>query len=179
MGIRVLVAYGSRLGSTREIAERIAATMVERGLTASAQPAGPQLDLSAWGAFVVGSGVYGGEWAREATDLVHSNAAALAGRPVWLFSSGPVGKLAVSHDPIDPKGIAELRAMVRARGHRVFAGALDRSNPAIESLGFAERFVTKTLIPEGDYRDWPAIEAWAGSIASELSSAAVGALAPL
>lgn len=172
--MRVLVVYGSRLGSTREIAERIAATIRSEGLTATAAPAGDEADVAGWDAVVVGSGVYGGEWAREARDFVQRNADALRVRPVWLFSSGPVGNLAVSHEPIDPTGVAGLQRAVRARGHRVFAGALDRANPAIGDLPFVERLVTRTLIPAGDYRDWAAIEDWARGIARELAASPVG-----
>jgi hypothetical protein len=38
-------------------------------------------------------------------------------------------------------------------------------------LGFAERLIAKTMVPEGDYRDWKAIEDWAANIARELGRA--------
>lgn len=47
---------------------------------------------------------------------------------------------------------------------RIFFGALDHSH-----LSFAERMMAKAVrAPEGDFRDWKAIEAWAASIAQEL-----------
>jgi menaquinone-dependent protoporphyrinogen oxidase len=56
--------------------------------------------------------------------------------------------------------------VVRARGHRVFAGRLERA-----SLGFAERAAAKAVhAPEGDCRDWDAIDAFAGEVASELTA---------
>jgi hypothetical protein len=43
----------------------------------------------------------------------------------------------------------------------------DRSRLDPSRLGFAERIIAKRL-PEGDWRDWPAIEAWAVGIAQKL-----------
>jgi menaquinone-dependent protoporphyrinogen oxidase len=49
----------------------------------------------------------------------------------------------------------------------VFFGAWDRSRLDRSKLGFAERIIAKRL-PEGDWRDWPAIDAWAAGIARRL-----------
>jgi menaquinone-dependent protoporphyrinogen oxidase len=60
--------------------------------------------------------------------------------------------------------VAELLDRTRAREHRVFAGKLDK-----HALGFAEKAVVLALrAPVGDFRDWAAIEAWAGTIADTL-----------
>ncbi len=90
----------------------------------------------------------------------------LVHRPVWLFSSGPVGDLATRHAPVEPKEVATLRSMINPREHRVFGGALDRAAVDRSTLGFAERLIAKTMVPEGDYRDWKAIEDWAARIAA-------------
>jgi menaquinone-dependent protoporphyrinogen oxidase len=167
--MRVLVVYGSRLGATRGIAERIAARLREDRLDISLEPASAVPAFTDADAFVIGSGVYGGHWVKEAADYVRRNRAVLVHRPVWLFSSGPVGDVATRHQPVEPKEVAALRAMVNPREHRIFFGALDRSMVDSSVLGFAERLVAKTMVPEGDYRDWKAIDAWAASIARELA----------
>jgi menaquinone-dependent protoporphyrinogen oxidase len=56
----------------------------------------------------------------------------------------------------------------------VFFGVLD---PGMLSL--AERSVRKlpaarAMLPEGDFRDWAAIQAWAGAIAEDLQAAPTG-----
>ena len=169
--MRVLVIYGSRLGATRGIAECIATRLRDDRLDVTVQPASEAVAFTDAEAFVIGSGVYGGHWVKEAADYVRQNRAVLVHRPVWLFSSGPVGDLATRHAPVEPKEMAGLRAMVNPREHRIFFGALDRGMVDGSSLGFAERLIAKTMVPEGDYRDWKAIEDWAANIARELGRA--------
>ncbi len=165
----VLVAYASRLGSTKAIAERIAARLATDGLETTVRPAGDVSDPLPYDAFVIGSAVYAGHWLKEASGFVRDNEAALAARPVWLFSSGPVGRSAMKVAPVRPAEVAGLWSATDARGHRVFAGALDRETLDGSELGFAEKFVAKRFVPEGDFRDWPAIDAWADMIARELT----------
>ena len=86
----VLVTYASRYGSTAEIAERIAVTLIEEGVDARAQQITQVRDLAGIDAFVIGSAVYFGSWLKPATTFVERNREVLAGKPVWLFSSGPL-----------------------------------------------------------------------------------------
>src|SRR6266536_2861184 len=94
----------------------------------------------------------------------------MAGRPVWLFSSGPVGdpsgKLAKSmnQDPVDLPAMLEA---THARDHRIFAGKLDRKHLSLPQR--AALLVFRGL--EGDFRDWAQIRQWADSIAAELTLA--------
>jgi menaquinone-dependent protoporphyrinogen oxidase len=95
---------------------------------------------------------------------------------VWLFSSGPLGTDLVDENGRDifevtrPKEFDELQTMVHPRGEQIFFGAWDGDAPPI---GFGERFLklmpaSKATMPTGDFRDWPAIDAWAAEIAAEL-----------
>ena len=59
MAMKVLVVYGSRLGATRGIAERIAARLEASGLDTALQAAEQIAELPACDAFVIGSGIYG------------------------------------------------------------------------------------------------------------------------
>lgn len=170
----VLVAYSSRLGSTRGIAARIAERLQTHGLDVSARPIGSVGELTPYDAFVVGSAVYGGHWLKEASGFVRQHAAALSSRPVWLFSSGPVGRQAVKAAPVTPAEVGELEATTHAREHRTFAGALDRQTIHGADLGVAERFIAKRFVPEGDFRDWPEIDGWADEIARHLVATGAG-----
>ena len=93
--------------------------------------------------------------------------------PVWLFSSGPVGDRATQSVPIEAVDIARMAARIHARGHTVFLGALDRSRIDGSDLGAFERLVARSFIPQGDWRDWEAIEAWAHAVAEELAGGPV------
>ena len=55
MTARVLVAYASKMGSTAEIAESIAATLRAAGLDATAQSVRVVTDLTAFDAVILGS----------------------------------------------------------------------------------------------------------------------------
>ena len=82
--------------------------------------------------------------------------------PVWLFSSGPIGHEPTPED--EPVDVADLVAATGAREHRVFAGQVDRSR-----LGLGEKVIlTAVRAPEGDFRPWDDIRAWAGEIAAAL-----------
>ena len=87
----VLVTYASKHGSTQGIAERIAEKLRLLGKEVEAQPVEVIEDLGSYEAFVVGSAIYYGSWLREATEWVHRHQSVLAERPVWLFSSCPLG----------------------------------------------------------------------------------------
>lgn len=110
-----------------------------------------------------------GDWLAAAKDLVARSRDALAGRPVWLFSSGPVGdpsrKLVQSMGK-DPADLAAIQAATHARGHRMFAGKLD---PKVLSL--VQR-ASLLIFPwlKGDFRDWAEIRQWADSIAAQFAA---------
>lgn len=175
--MRVLVAYASRHGATQGIAERIAVTLERNDLPVVFKPFHAVGDLDRFDAFVLGSSVYMGAWERHASNFVRTHAAALALRPVWLFSSGPIGTETMDkqgRDVLDaarPKEFAEFTGLIKPRDERVFFGAYD---PTRKDATFMERIVSKMpairdAMPIGDYRDWPAIEAWAEGIARTLA----------
>ncbi|MGY1643818.1 flavodoxin domain-containing protein [Geodermatophilus sp. SYSU D00703] len=175
---RVLVTAASRYGSTHEIAAALARALPEgasaagTALTATWIPAENRPDPSAYDAVVLGSAVYAGSWLPAARDLATAHATALRNRPLWLFSSGPIGDPPFPSD--EPDTADTLRRMLGPRGHRVFPGRLERSR-----LTFAERaMVTAMRAPLGDFRDWPAVAAWAGEIAVEVAAPTTSASSP-
>lgn len=85
---RVLVAYGSRRGSTAEIARWIGDVLHGLGLEAEVAEAATVRDVTAYDAVVLGGALYAGRWHKDARRFARRHATALSGRPVWLFSSG-------------------------------------------------------------------------------------------
>jgi menaquinone-dependent protoporphyrinogen oxidase len=173
--MRVLVAYASRHGATAGIAERVAAGLRDAGMVAEARPVAQVSDVEAYDAFVIGAAAYMFHWLKEATRFVKRHRAVLRERPVWLFSSGPLGTDAVDEQGRDvleatrPREFDELHDLVDPRGERVFFGAWDPDAPPV---GLGERLLrhlpASDAMPAGDFRDWPAIDAWAAEIAGEL-----------
>ena len=162
MIVRVVVA--SKHGATREIADAIAEELSGAGHDASVHDASDPGSLEDAGAVVLGSGVYAGNWIKDAREILEGQAQVLSQRPTWLFSSGPVGD-PPKPEEAEPVGLAEAVERTGARGHEIFAGRIDH-----EALSLPERMLVRALkVPEGDYRDWDAIRAWARSIATELS----------
>ena len=162
----VLVAYASKHGSTEGIAQAIADRLRELGEPVEMGSVGEIRGLEDFRAVVLGSAVYAGSWMKEAVDFVHRFAEPLAERPVWLFSSGPLGT-DVEDEEEQPRQLGEMGAIIGPIDHRMFFGALDRN-----ALGFGERMMVKAVkAPEGDFRDWDAIRDWADGIARELGFA--------
>lgn len=167
---RVLVAVASRHGATREIAAALARDLTGNraatglDLEAVVVPVEHRPDPHRYAAVVLGSAVYGGSWLPVARNFATGAAAALRTRPLWLFSSGPIGQ--PPFPEAEPYDIATFTAMLHPRGSRVLPGRLE---PAL--LTFGERaVVTAMRAPAGDARDWAEVAAWADEIAGSLSA---------
>jgi menaquinone-dependent protoporphyrinogen oxidase len=163
--MRVLITYATRHGSTTGIAEALGAEMVNAGLDVDVRPMAEVDRLGDYQAVVLGSAVYVGRWLPEAVSFIEERAVTLAERPVWLFSSGPVGE--PEPKPAgDPEGVAELVDLISARDHRVFAGKIDRAE-----LSFGEKVIVSVVrAPEGDFRDFSAIATYAREIVAEVAA---------
>jgi len=89
--MKVLVGYATRHGATAGIAERIGDRLRAAGLEADVAPVGTVRYPAPYDAFVIGAAAYMSHWLTEATTFVERHRELLASRPVWLFSSGPLG----------------------------------------------------------------------------------------
>jgi menaquinone-dependent protoporphyrinogen oxidase len=159
MMMRVLVTAASKHGATTEIADAIGRVLADAGLDPTVLPPEQVEQVEDYDAIVLGSAIYMGRWLEPARLLVDRKAEALAEKPVWLFSCGPLG------DPPKPTeesvDIEDIHKTTLARTHRIFPGRLEKRR-----LGFAEKAVVTALrAPEGDFRPWDEIEAWARGIA--------------
>ena len=164
---KVLVAYGTKYGATAEIAEKIGEVLRQEGLEADVVRADRAGDLSSYRAVVLGSAVYIGRWRKEAAKFLEDKEAALAEKPVWLFSSGPTDE----GDPVElmqgwrfPGKLQPIADRIGARDMAIFHGVADP-----DKMNFIERWMLKNVgASTGDFRDWEAITSWAKAIAEEL-----------
>ena len=157
------VAYATKHGSTREVAEEIGRVLRQRGLDTDVAEARLVRDLAPYGAVVLGSALYAAHWQRDANRFVARHLAALQARPVWLFSTGPLDRSADAGLLPAPPSVAITTDPIGARAHRVFGGRLLADTPGLDPQVLATH-------PVGDFRDWAAIRAWALGIAAALAA---------
>jgi len=167
MSDRILVAYATRYGSTREVAEGIAATLRDGGAAVDVQSAERVRDLDGYRAVVVGAPLYMFNWLREARGFIARHRAALEKVPVAVFALGP------TEDKV--KDWEETRGQL----DKVLAGFPWLKPVAVELFGgkfdptrltFPYNLIPALKkMPVSDIRDWGAIRGWAGSVAKALA----------
>ena len=162
---RILVAYASKMGSTREIAERIGGDLSEAGFDVLVRSCADSPPVGEFSAVVIGSAIYMRRWLREATGYLKRQAPDLGSRPTYLFQSGPCGERQADSVVATPHVVRRIAREIGASDPVTFSGRLDRS----KATGPVSRWVASGSMA-GDFRDWTAISAWAGSIAADLNN---------
>jgi menaquinone-dependent protoporphyrinogen oxidase len=148
----ILVAYASKDGATGQIAEPIAQGPRAAGQPADARAVQQAGDLAGYQGPLIGSAPDSTRWLRDATAFVRRSRDLLAQRPLWLFSSGPLGAQDTDAKAVDltaelePTEIREFQAAIHPPEHRVFFGALDPGGLA-ECSG-PKRLATEAVLPK-------------------------------
>jgi len=163
MNNKILVAYASKCGSTAQVAEAIGKTLSEKGLAADVKPLDLVNGLDGYNGVVLGSAIRYGSWLPAAASFVKNNADALKQKPLAYFT---VGSTLFDDTPENRAAVATYTAPQKALVPPVsaadFAGVFDP-----KKVSFAERLLARAVkTPEGDFRNWDAIRAWAASLVS-------------
>ena len=164
---RVLVAYATRMGSTVGVAEAIGQELCAAGASAEVRPLRGELDPSGYRAVVLGSAIRMGAVLPELTDFLEKRQAELARVPTAVFvvcmtlaedTTANRAKVRAYLDPVR----AKLNPV--AEGH--FAGRMEYAK-----LPFFARMMIKYMVrpPEGDFRNWSAIQAWPSTLPSSFT----------
>lgn len=161
---KILVAYASTHGSTQEVAERVAATLSERGLKVDLQPARSVRSLEGYSAVVLGAPLYMFHWHKDAFRFLSRHRTVLLRRRVAVFAGGPFGK-----------GDEAEWEEIRKQLNKELAKVAWLSPVAVEVVGgkfdpTKLRFPYNLIpalkqVPANDLRDWDAIRAWANNLA--------------
>jgi menaquinone-dependent protoporphyrinogen oxidase len=155
----LLVVSASKHGSTAEIAQAIGAEVAKHGVEVTVADIDDLPLLIDFDGYVLGSAVYAGHWVAELRRFVEVHHHLLSARPLWLFSSGPLGDSSIPAE--EPAEVADFARSLGALDHRVFEGRLQH-----EALNLAERAVIRYMhAPYGDFRHWDEIHDWARGIA--------------
>lgn len=147
---RVLVAYASKRGSTREVADAVAATLREHGCEVDLEPAAKVKDAEAYDGVVLGGALYRGGWHRGARRFLRRHRRRLARVPTAVLALGP------------RRDGAEAFERSRRQLERALAKVPDVEPVATAVFGGVDR-------ERGiDFRDWDAIRTWAESFGARL-----------
>ena len=150
---RVLVAHASKYGSVEEVARYVAAILRDRGVVCTVVPAREAEHVVDYDLVVLGAGLYMGRLHREARRFLKRHHADLADVPFAVFAMGPLSSEPEEKEKVRPQldraleRFPEVTPCVR----EIFGGVID---PETMSFPFSH-------MPEGDYRDWDEIRAFA------------------
>jgi menaquinone-dependent protoporphyrinogen oxidase len=161
----VLVAYASKHGTTREVAESIAGTLREfGGLTVEIEDARRVHDISRYDTIVVGGGLYMGKWHADAKHLLKRHRHELAEKRLAVFGMGP--------DSLDESKVVESREQLE----RALAATPEIEPIAVTIFGGALKPETWRFpfnrLPAFDARDWDAVHGWAEEVAAMITPVA-------
>jgi len=166
---KVLVVYGTGTGCTTGVAEQIGKSLSDRGVTVDVVGAKEAPAPTGYDAVFVGSGVRAGNWHGPVKEWVAANAAVLKEVPVAFFT-------ACLTMATEPGKSDEVRAytdeLIRTTGVKPVDVGLFAGWNEPKRFSFVERTILKMMkAPEGDFRDFPAVEAWTREVAPQLGLA--------
>lgn len=166
---RIAVLYATEQGSTRDIAEFIAADLGERGAEVELHDIEHAPDPSRFDTVIIGSAIHDMDFLPVADAYIRHHRDALTATDVRLFGVGlgPAlrGPLGRRLGRMVPPKIAALGETASARDYHVFAGHYERVGASWKAR------VLYRLMGGGRYgdlRDWAAIRAWSATIADTL-----------
>lgn len=159
--MKVLIAYGSKMGGTAGLADMLAAELMAQGISTDVRAADSVGTLVGYDAVIVGGALYATRWHRAARRFVKRRTSELRNRRVFMFSSGPLDDSAAAKEIPPTRQVHRLMKRVGAREHKTFGGWLPASAKGIAAAAMAKEHA-------GDWRNPEMVEAWADHLAQTL-----------
>lgn len=159
--MRVLVAYGSKMGGTKGLAEMVGAELESNGFHVDVMPARAVRDAGTYDGVIVGGALYSLRWHKDSRWFMKKHRVALQTKPVWLFSSGPLDDSAHQQELPPVRFVKKVMRQTHARGHITFGGRM-----AAKATGFPAASMAKNNA--GDWRDPHRVRMWAKQVAEDL-----------
>ncbi len=165
MSARILVAYASRKGSTAEIARAVARDLENAGIMVVVADMNSVTSLETYDALVLATPLYAGKFLADIPAFITRHRNYIVKIPVAGFVTGIAPVYPKAGDPKAIAGtLAEAMAPAKPVAVTMFAGKFDPGDQ-----GFLVRSIGKMMkIPEGDFRDWDAISAWARELPAKM-----------
>ena len=164
-GPSVLIAYATRYGTTKEIAEEIQGVLAEDDIESDLINVMEIRTIDAYDAVILGSPVYMGKMLIEARDFCQKYMPFFAGKWVAIFVDGisccPPGE---KSEQVLFAAIDDMKDCVIPAAKMAFCGSLD---PSVLTEADAQ-IANMVHPPVGDFRDHEAIRAWAREVASAI-----------
>jgi menaquinone-dependent protoporphyrinogen oxidase len=169
----VLVAYATKYGSTREVAERVATVLEEMGHTAEVRAAPEVGPVEGFSAVVLGGALYYFRLHRDARRFLKSHRRELEKLPVAVFAMGPFNNTTEEFDGARQQLAKALGKFdwLQPASTQIFGGAFSP-----EALRFPDNNPAMKKMEPVDIRDWDAIDEWARSLPGALGLDAGGSL---
>ncbi len=179
---RVLIAYGTRFGSTEEISSKMAEIMKKNGLDTTIinvkKDKWPPLDQFA--AVLIGSGIKMGKWTKEAKNFIKKNIKALKEKSFLavFVSSGEASdpeKYQEAKEKYVQKMITDLGLDLNKVMHEAFGGVFDMSSTS--RMGRLDKMFSNMGAKEdeniteneyNDLRDWDQIQSFANEATTRI-----------
>ena len=197
---RVLVAYGTKSGSTVEVAEAIGRALAESGASVDVRRASEVRTTTGYDAVVLGAPRVTSVWQPDAIDFLERLRDELVWKPVVYFitsmtltksADALIGSTPIFQDPAHsraPKNAGTLGLIEKETTPAAYLKPILRKAPGVvpfqvaflagkldyRSLDLLHRTFFKLVlrVPPGDRRNWEFIRAWGAGLAEALARAA-------
>ncbi len=183
MNKKVLVAYGTYYGSTKDVAERIGKVIdAEKGIEADVRDLAEDIgDISSYDGVVVGSGIKVGKWTEGARRFLERHSSELSKKDMPVGAFVCCGLAITQKDKATKQYIDDILEEygVRPDLKESFGGLYDLSKKS--KVNWIERFIVNIasrMMGNGDtkldqkgvndFRDWDNIEGFASRFAKRL-----------
>lgn len=173
MPASILIAYTTRSGSTKEVAESIHATLRDSGFWPDLLPMSQVDTLQGRTAVLLGAPLYMGRLPSDFHAFVARFRTPLSVLRPWIFVLGPTRNQPADFEAAQNQAQKQLHRYpwCKPADLHIFGGRWSTANLPFP-FSVLTRLPAMKKIPSSDVRDWPAIRQWTLTIADQFKPAA-------